>query len=289
LQGVTTWVLDEAEELIDEDIFDKIDLSIRHKTKQNRVILILNPATKEHFIYQKFFEQKGIQDGSNLIKGDTTYIHTTYLDNIDNLSESFISQIEYTKKHRAEKYKHVILGGWLDKAEGVIFSNWTIGAFEEHTPSVYGQDYGFSNDPTTLVQTSIDKKNKRIYLKEHLYKTNLTTSQIAEINNNICGNSLIVSDCAEPRLIAELKHHKNNIVEAIKGQGSVTFGIALLQDYDLIIDSESINLIKELNNYCWLEKKSKTPIDMYNHLIDAVRYSIGYQLANPNKGKYSIY
>jgi phage terminase large subunit len=289
LQGVTTWVLDEAEELIDEDIFDKIDLSIRHKTKQNRVILILNPATKEHFIYQKFFEQKGIQDGSNLIKGDTTYIHTTYLDNIENLSESFINQIEYTKKHRAEKYKHVILGGWLDKAEGVIFSNWTIGAFEEHTPSVYGQDYGFSNDPTTLVQTSIDKKNKRIYLKEHLYKTNLTTSQIAEINNNICGNSLIVSDCAEPRLIAELKHHKNNIVEAIKGQGSVTFGIALLQDYDLIIDSESINLIKELNNYCWLEKKSKTPIDMYNHLIDAVRYSIGYQLANPNKGKYSIY
>jgi phage terminase large subunit len=289
LQGVTTWVLDEAEELIDEDIFDKIDLSIRHKTKQNRVILILNPATKEHFIYQKFFEQKGIQDGSNLIKGDTTYIHTTYLDNIENLSESFINQIEYTKKHRAEKYKHVILGGWLDKAEGVIFSNWTIGAFEEHTPSVYGQDYGFSNDPTTLVQTSIDKKNKRIYLKEHLYRTNLTTSQIAEINNNICGNSLIVSDCAEPRLIAELKHHKNNIVEAIKGQGSVTFGIALLQDYDLIIDSESINLIKELNNYCWLEKKSKTPIDMYNHLIDAVRYSIGYQLANPNKGKYSIY
>ena len=289
LQGVTTWVLDEAEELIDEDIFDKIDLSIRHRTKQNRVILILNPATKEHFIYQKFFESKGIQDGYNIIKGDTTYIHTTYIDNLENLSESFINQIEYTKQHRPEKYKHVILGGWLDKAEGVIFSNWTIGAFEEHSLSVYGQDYGFSNDPTTLVQTSIDKKNKRIYLKEHLYQTNLTTSQIAEINNTICGNSLIVSDCAEPRLISELKSKKNNIVEAIKGQGSVTYGIALLQDYDLIIDNESINLIKELNNYCWLEKKSKTPIDMYNHLIDAVRYSIGYQLANPNKGQYSVY
>lgn len=289
LQGVTTWVLDEAEELIDEDIFDKIDLSIRHRTKQNRVILILNPATKEHFIYQKFFESKGVQDGTNLIKGDTTYIHTTYLDNIHNLSESFINQIEYTKKHRPEKYNHVILGGWLNKAEGVIFSNWQIGNFEEHTPSVYGQDYGFSNDPTTLVQTSIDKKNRKIYLKEHLYKTNLTTSQIAEINNTICGNSLIVSDCAEPRLISELKSKKNNIVEAIKGQGSVTFGIALLQDFDLIIDSESINLIKELNNYSWLEKKSKTPIDMYNHLIDAIRYAIGYQLANPNKGTYKIY
>ena len=78
LAGVTCWVLDEAEELVDEDIFDKIDLSIRAKNKQNRVILVLNPATKEHFIYQKFFESKGVEAGSNLTKGDTTYIHTTY-------------------------------------------------------------------------------------------------------------------------------------------------------------------------------------------------------------------
>lgn len=50
LQGVTTWILDEAEELTDESTFDKIDLSIRQKGKQNRVILILNPSTKEHWI-----------------------------------------------------------------------------------------------------------------------------------------------------------------------------------------------------------------------------------------------
>ena len=98
LQGVTTWVLDEAEELTDEDTFDKIDLSIRHKTKQNRVILILNPTTKEHFIYDKFFESKGIDQGATLIKDDTTYIHTTYLDNIENLSESFLKQVEYIKE-----------------------------------------------------------------------------------------------------------------------------------------------------------------------------------------------
>ena len=90
LAGVTTWILDEAEELTDEDTFDKIDYSIRSKDKQNRVILILNPATKEHFIYQKFFEAKGVEAGSNTIKGDTTYIHTTYLDNVENLSESFL-------------------------------------------------------------------------------------------------------------------------------------------------------------------------------------------------------
>ena len=113
LSGVTTWVLDEAEELTDEETFDKIDYSIRHKELQNRVIMILNPTTKEHFIYKRFFEDKGVQEGSNITKGDTTYIHTTYQDNIDNLSESFIQQVEVMKQRRPEKYKHQILGGWL--------------------------------------------------------------------------------------------------------------------------------------------------------------------------------
>ena len=63
LQGVTTWIIDEAEELNDELIFDKINLSIRQKGIQNRIILILNPATKEHWIYKRFFEQEGVDEG----------------------------------------------------------------------------------------------------------------------------------------------------------------------------------------------------------------------------------
>lgn len=289
LQGVTTWVLDEAEELTDEDTFDKIDLSIRHKGLQNRVILILNPTTKEHFIYQRFFEGKGVEAGSNTTKEDTTYIHTTYLDNLENLSESYLRQIETIKTRRPERYKHQILGGWLDKAEGVIFNNWSIGEFKQVTPSVFGQDFGFSNDPTTLIETSIDKANKVIYVKLHLYQAGLFTSDIFNINKRLAGNSLIIADSAEPRLINELRQKGLNILEAVKGQGSVTHGISLLQDYDLVIDPESIDLHKELNNYCWLEKKSKTPIDDYNHAIDALRYAVTYQLENPNRGKYSVY
>jgi phage terminase large subunit len=82
IQGVTTWVLEEAEELTDEKKFDTIDFSIRNKKQQNRIILILNPTTKEHFIYKRFFEDRGVREGSNITKGDTTYIHSTYLDNI---------------------------------------------------------------------------------------------------------------------------------------------------------------------------------------------------------------
>jgi phage terminase large subunit len=288
LQGVTTWVLDEAEELIDEKIFDTIDLSVRQKGIQNRVIMIMNPTTKEHFIYNRFYEGKGVQEGSNLTKGDTTYIHTTYLDNINNLSESYINQIEDIKKRRPKKYAHQILGGWLDKAEGVIFDNWKLGEFKHVGKSVFGQDFGFSVDPTTLVETNIDSTNKTIYLKLHYYKPNLTTSQIAELNNRIADNALIVADSAEPRLISELLAKGNNILPTIKGAGSVTFGISMMQDYDLIIDPDSTELIKELNNYCWLEKKSNTPIDNHNHAIDAIRYAVSYQLDNPTRGEYFI-
>ena len=286
ISGVTTWVLDEAEELTDEETFDKIDFSIRHKSKQNRVILILNPTTKEHFIYKKFFEERGVNAGSNLQKEDTTYIHTTYLDGKEFLNESFLRQAEETRLKNPRKYEHVLLGGWLEKAEGVIFTNWKIGDFVENDYVGFGQDFGFSIDPTTLVKVSIDKKNKRIYAKEFLYKAGLTTSQIAEENKRYCQNKLIIADSAEPRLIAELKMSGCNIKPIEKPK--ITDSIALLQDYELIIDADSTNLIKELNNYSWHDKKSKVPIDAYNHLIDSLRYIVWNFIGGTNKSSYYI-
>ena len=288
LQGITTWVMDEAEELNDEDIFDKIDLSVRNKAQDNRVILILNPTTKEHFIYQRWFESRGIDAGANITKEDTSYIHTTYKDNIENLSPSYIKQIETMQQRRPERYKHTILGSWLDKAEGIIFDNWIVGEFKQVGKIVFGQDYGFSSDPSTLIKTSIDKSNKIIYVQLCFYQPKLTTSEIAVLNKKFAGDNLIVGDSAEPRLINELSR-SCNIVPAIKGQGSVTYGISLLQDYDLVIDPESIDLIKELNNYCWLEKKSQTPVDNFNHALDALRYAVSYQLQNPHLGEYHLY
>ena len=288
LQGITTWVVDEAEELVDEQKFDTIDLSVRQQGKPNRIILILNPTTKEHFIYRRFFEDRGVQEGSNTTKENTTYIHTTYQDNIDNLSKSYIDQIEQMKIRRPEKYKQQMLGSWLNKAEGVIFNNWSVGEFKHIGTSVFGQDYGFASDENTLVETNIDTSNKIIYLKECFYLKALTTSQIAQLNLKHARNCLIIGDSAEPRLLHEIKAKGCNVRPSIKGQGSVTYGISLLQDYDIIVSPDSTNLIKELNNYRWLERKSNTPIDKYNHLIDAVRYAVGFQLQNPNRGKYTV-
>lgn len=288
LAGVTTWVLDEAEELTDEDTFDKIDFSIRAKDVQNRVILVLNPATKEHFIYKRFFESKGVKDGSNIVKGDTTYIHTTYLDNYENLSKSFILQIEDMKARRKQKYEHQILGGWLDKAEGVVFNNWSFGKFNPNNlPTSFGLDFGFSIDPDTLIEVAIDKNHKKIYVKEHLYQNGLRMEQLATICSNVVGQGLIIADSAEDRLIVDLRHKGLNI-EPIK-KGTIESGVTLMLDFDIIVDENSSNIAKELNNYAYLNKGSKLYIDDYNHAIDAIRYNVTYHLDNPNKGNYYVY
>jgi PBSX family phage terminase large subunit len=113
ISGVTTFLLDEAEELVDETVFDRIDLSIRSKDKPNRVILVMNPSYKSHWIYKRWVAKP---------KQDCTYIHTTYLHNRQNLSKSFLDAAERTKSENLHRYNHLFLGEWLDDAEGMLWN-----------------------------------------------------------------------------------------------------------------------------------------------------------------------
>lgn len=267
LTGVTTWVLDEAEELVDEDTFMKIDYSVRVKKVKNRVIMVMNPSTKEHWIYQRFFSFGQIKN--------TNYIHTTYLDNEDNLSEDVLEDYNRLKLINPSKYKHVVLGGWLDKAEGVIFENWKEGEYQNFQLNGYGLDYGYYPDPTAFIKASVDKHNKRIYLKELIYKQKLENEELIRlINTTMDSNGMVVCDNTEKRTTAVIRDSGVRIKETKKKAGSVIEGVKLMQEYELIIDKDSHNLRKELNNYVWHDKKSDLPIDDYNHLIDAARYII---------------
>ena len=289
LTNIATFVLDEAEEMPDEEIFNKIDLSVRSQEAQNRVIMVMNPATKAHWIYERFFEKEGLTGGENTTTKDTTYIHTTYLDNKENLPESFLSAMDKMKADNLERYNHVVLGGWRAVAEGVIFTNWRIDTFNSNGDyHGFGVDYGFSNDANTISEVSINTKAKTIHIKERLYLTGLTTSEIANKMLKIAPRGLYVADSAEPRLNYELKtNYGLNVKNTIKGQGSVNLGIALLQDYELIISPDSRNIIKELNNYVFKEG-SEVPVDKYNHAIDGIRYIVSHFLSNPHAGRYYI-
>ena len=287
LTGVSNWILDEAEELIDEDIFDTIDLSIREKDIQNRIILVLNPVTKEHWIYNRFFESKGVEGGFNGVKDNVCYIHSTYLDNKDNLSTSFLERIKTIKHNNFKKYTHKIMGGWLDKAEGVVFYNWSIGEFNPDNLQVScGLDFGFSIDPDSLTSVAINKKHKKIYLKEEIYRNGLKSHELAAIILDKVGETLVIADSSEPRQIADLKHLGVNIKPVKKG--TIESGITRMQDYELIITPESTNIAKELNNYAYQDRGSKLYIDSFNHAIDGIRYNVIYHLDNPNAGKYFV-
>jgi len=288
LQGVTTWIVDEAEELTDEATFDKINLSIRSSKKQNRVILILNPSTKEHWIYKRFFEGMGVEAGFNGTKEDVTYIHTTYQDNLENLPKSFLDEIERIKQNNPSKYQHAIKGGWLDKQEGVVFTNWKFGKFNpDGLQESFGMDFGFAVDPDALVRVAIDKAKQTIYVKQEIYQKGLKTHELSKLMKGIVGNGFVIADSAEPRLIDDLKFAGINI-EGVK-KGTIESGIVRMQDYLIIVEENSQDIAKEFNNFVYLNKASKLYVDDWNHLIDAIRYNLIYHLDNPNQGNYFIH
>ena len=215
------------------------------------------------------------------------YIHSTYLDNKNNLSDSFLERIYSLKTNNPKKYLHKILGGWLDKAEGVIFENWTIGEFNpDNLQTSCGMDFGFSVDPDSLTEVAIDKKKKKIYLKEHIYRNGLKSHELAKIILSKVQNKLIIADSAEPRLIEDLRYLGVNIKPVKKG--TIESGVTRMQDYQLVVTPESTNISKELNNYVYADKGSKLYVDNYNHAIDGVRYNVIYHLDNPNAGKYFV-
>jgi phage terminase large subunit len=198
---------------------------------------------------------------------------TTYKDN-PHLTAAQIADIE-SRKHNSYWWK--IYGtGERATRQGAIFTNWTVGEFDETLPYAYGQDYGFTIDPTTLVRVAVDKKLKILYADELLYSTEpMGADAIAKANKQLIlkPKDLIVGDSAEQRLIEDLRKQGLNIIPCRKGQGSVSAGITRLQDYQIVITSRSHNLRKELSNYVWNDKKAGIPIDSFNHMLDPIRYT----------------
>lgn len=292
IQGVTTLVIEEAEEVKNEEDFDKIDLSVRSNKGVNRVILILNPTTKDHWIYKRWFEGhlKYINiDGEQIpvsTHPDILHIHTTYLDNLENLPPDYVAQLRSVKEKNPQKYKHVILGGWLDKAEGVVFEDWEEGEFDNSLPYCYGLDFGFFPDPLAMTKVAVDRERKRVYWKEELYENKLPTAKVVtKVSSSISRRTdLVVTDTNEPRTTLELQNAGLNAVKAEKGNGSITEDLKDLMDFTIVIDPSSQNLKREMNNYVWNDKKASIPIDANNHAIDAGRYGFRRLVAKRQRG-----
>jgi phage terminase large subunit len=180
----------------------------------------------------------------------------------------------------------VYIFGQIGSLDGVIFTNWT--TIDQVPPEArligLGLDFGYSNDPTAVVE--VYKYNDQRIINEIVYQKGLSNSQIAKY---LPKNIPIYCDSAEPKSIAELKLHGLKAYPVTKGSDSVNYGIQLMQENNYLITSHSTNLINELRKYAW-DKDKRTgetlnkPIDDFNHAIDAFRYHEMEALKNPNKG-----
>ena len=182
IPNLKMWVNDESEELVDEVLFDIIDLSIRAIDSDCNVWLVLNPPDINHFNFRRFFQQNGVSDVCNKIKGDITYIHTTYLDN-PYLPEEYRKLAEKCKEVDYEKYKNIWLGHFALLSEGRIYKNWKEipdSGYPSDLPCWYGTDWGFSNDPAAVVRICFDASTYTIYLHQVLYEKGLLTAYIAQ-------------------------------------------------------------------------------------------------------------
>jgi phage terminase large subunit len=211
-------------------------------------------------------------------RDDTTYMGATYLDNYNNLSQKSIETMENFKVVRPDYYYTMIKGLVSEGKRGRIYKHWKIISDKEYDelpyPKEYGLDFGFSNDPTSLVE--IKRHNQNIYVKELIYETGMLNSHIADRMRTLGVNGLIRADSAEPKSIEELKQRGFNVVPADKGPDSIEYGVNYLNQHNVYYTQSSNNIALETQNYTYALDKEKnptnTPIDSWNHAMDAIRY-----------------
>lgn len=224
---------------------------------------------------------------------DVDEITLTYKDN-EGLSESIVKEIEKAKYKgfhnpdlegenlfKESNIKNNYWSNWwrvyglglTGSLEGVIFNNWNVikELPKEATLLGMGLDFGYSNDPTAVVEV-YEWNGKRV-LNEICYATGLVNSEIADLLPN---SPITYADSAEPKSIEEIRRLGITIKGVTKGRDSINFGIQIMQQQEYLVTSSSVNLIKELRNYTWdvdkTGKKMNKPIDDWNHCIDSVRY-----------------
>src|SRR5690554_832940 len=259
-------------------IYEQLNIRTKKQT-----IIDFNPSSR-------FWAHDKLEGNEDVEWNITTFRDNAFLD--DRIRDKILSYEptpENIERGTANEYRWMVYGlGEVGRLEGLIFPNFktTTEWPEGYKWRVFGMDFGFVNDPTTLVE--IRYKANGLYWKQHIYETGLTNPDIAKAIKRLGFDSeKIVADSAEPKSIEEIKRNGCYIVGAEKGPDSIIHGIDALNRYNLYIHASSKDLIEEFSSYTWRKDKDgkaqNKPIDKYNHGIDAGRYAVSKRILRPTK------
>jgi phage terminase large subunit len=260
--------INEANEL---DLEEFQQLSLRTNTT---LFIDFNPSDTEHFLYNLVNDERSI-----LIK--STYKDNTFL------SKSIITEIE-NLINVDENYHRVYCLGERPISQTRIYTHFKQYVDEYNLDDYcYGCDFGW-NHPIALLKTSFVEN--RAYVKEVIYKSNLTTADlIREMNNlNIDKRKPIYCDSARPEVIEEIRRSGYNAKSSDK---SVKEGIDKVKSMEIFIHHESTNLWREYKLYSWKtngEIITDEPVKLYDDGLDAMRYAIYSHHKMSRKGKYVV-
>lgn len=271
--------LEEAYEVTREEDFDMLDESIRGESAPGlfkQITITFNPWNEHHWLKKRFFDAPPDPD---ILAMTTNYTCNEWLDDADK------RLFERMRQNNPRRYRVAGLGDW-GIVDGLIFENWEEREFdidelrrrpELHT--VFGLDFGYTNDPTALFCGMIDRVSRTLYVFDEMYEKGMSNERIAEhVAAMGYAKERITADSAEPKSIDRLRElGLYRIRAARKGKDSIANGIDFLQDYRIIVHPRCVHFITEISNYTWdtdrFGNKIDRPIDDFNHLMDAMRYA----------------
>lgn len=280
--GILCWAwFEEAYQIETFDKFSTVVESIRGSIDDSeffkQITVTFNPWSERHWLKPTFFDED--TKLNNTFSYTTTYRVNEWLDEVD------IARYEDLYRTNPRRARIVCDGDW-DVAEGLVFENFEVKEFDwvkklkEKQVVAHGSDFGFTQDPTTLISTIVDLKNKELWIYDEHYQRGMLTDEIYQMYlDKGLKNAKIIADSAEKRLITEIKRKGiSNLKPSIKGQGSIMQGVQFIQGFKIYVHPTCEHTIEELNTYTFDQDKDgnwlNKPIDANNHLMDALRYSL---------------
>lgn len=207
-------------------------------------------------------------------------IHSTYLNNISNLSDTQIKNIEQYKDLPDDFMWKVYGLGERGAAKELIYTQWKQYSETPNGDTFYGLDFGYVHPAALIKVTHYEGQN---YFEEIIYQSGLTLSDLSRlIKEKVPERATIYADAAEPKSIEELYRQGFNIKPAVK---EVWAGIMQMKSFPINIHQGSQNLKREIQSYKWKKDKNdnviEEPVKANDDALDACRYAVFTHLSKP--------